>query len=529
VQVLRRVVVVVAIALSAAACSSSGDDTTTATTAGSPVDSDAGSSSPAPTTGPVTQAPPATGSTATGTHPAPPPFEPQPIEWTQFNDAVDVGTLDVPVDYNDPNGATFQLHLARYNALDEENKIGTLLVNPGGPGFGGSVLALRAAEIYDRTLRERFDIIGWDPRGTGESTPPIDCVDDYDQYFAGDDTPKNDAERTQIVDNDQSFAEGCETRSGDILQHVGTNDSARDMDVIRRAVGEDKISYFGFSYGSELGAVWATLFPDTVRAMVIDGAADPDADPVESNIEQLRGFEGALDTFLAQCSEDESCAFNNRGDAAGAFDALMTQLDATPIPSAPDRPPLNRAMATVAVVQAMYRESFWPALAQSLAAAQGGDGAGLLQFFDMYYQRSQDGTWGNELEAFRVIDCMDQPLRETVEEVDAETPAFHDAAPRLVPADSAGGYACGFLPPPTDPRVEVTADGAGPVVVIGTTGDPSTPFDSTRTMADKLQDGRLVAVTANQHTGYGANECVIDVVNKYLVDLEPPDDETTCA
>jgi len=471
----------------------------------------------------------ATGSTQPGvTSPAAPSFEPKPIEWTQFNDAVDVGTLEVPVDYNDPNGATFELHLARYNALDQDNKIGTLLVNPGGPGFGGSVLALQAAQIYDRTLRERFDIIGWDPRGTGASTPAIDCIDDYDKYFAGDDTPQNDAERAQIVDADKGFAEGCESRSGDILQHVGTNDSARDMDVIRRAVGEDKISYFGFSYGSELGATWATLFPDTVRAVVIDGAADPDADPVKSNIEQLKGFEGALDAFLAKCSDDESCAFNNRGDAAGAFDALMTQLDAKPIPSAPDRPSLNRAMATVAVVQAMYSESYWPALAQSLSAAQGGDGAGLLQLFDTYYRRSQDGTWGNQLEAFEVIDCMDQSQRETVAQVDAETPAFHAAAPRLVPADSAGGYMCGFLPPPTDPRVEVTAAGAGPVVVIGTTGDPSTPLDSTRTMADKLGDGRLVTVTANQHTGYGVNKCVIDVVNKYLVDLEPPDDGTTC-
>ncbi len=522
---------VIAVALSAAACSSKGDDAT-AVTAESPAGStEAGSPSSAPPGSALsTQAPLATGSTqAAGTRPETLPFEPQPIEWTQFNDAVDVGTLAVPIDYNDPNGATFQLHLARYNALDPENKVGTLLVNPGGPGFGGSVLALRAAEIYDRTLRERFDIVGWDPRGTGETTPAIDCVDDYDTYFAGDDTPQNDAERTQIVDTDKGFAEGCETRSGDIMQHVGTNDSARDMDVIRRAVGEDKISYFGFSYGSELGAAWATLFPDTVRAMVIDGAADPDADPVQSNLEQLRGFEGALDTFLAQCSDDEGCAFNNCGDAASAFDTLMAQLDTTPIPSAPERPPLNRNMATVAVVQAMYRESYWPALAQSLAAAQGGDGAGLLQFFDMYYQRSQDGTWGNELEAFRVIDCMDQPLRQTVAEVDAETPAFHDAAPRLVPADSAGGYVCGFLPPPENPKVDVSAAGAGPVVVIGTTGDPTTPFDSTRSLADQLEDGRLVSVTANQHTGYGVNQCVIDVVNKYLVDLEPPDDETNCS
>jgi pimeloyl-ACP methyl ester carboxylesterase len=301
------------------------------------------------------------------------------------------------------------------------------------------------------------------------------------------------------------------------------------MDTIRRAIGEEQISYFGFSYGSELGAAWATLFPDTVRAMVLDGAADPDADPVESNLEQLRGFAAALDTFLAQCSEDESCAFNNRGDAAGAFDTLMTQLDAAPIASAPDRPPVNRAMATVAVVQAMYRDSYWPALAESLAAAQQGNGAGLLQFYDMYYQRSQDGSWGNELEAFRVIDCMDQRERLTVEEIDSLTPAFHAAAPRLVPADSAGGYACSFLPVAAEPQVDVTAVGAGPVLVIGTTGDPSTPLDSTKLMADRLEDGRLVEVTANQHTGYGVNNCVIDVVNTYLIDLEPPEDGTTCS
>ena len=521
---------VVAVAFGASACSASGGDDVTATTSATLITDPTTNAPESPatdeSTAPARQTP---DSSQPGTLPAVPAFEPQSIEWTQFNDAVDVGTLAVPVDYNDPNGPTFDLHLARYNALDPDNKIGTLLVNPGGPGFGGSVLAMRAADVYDRALRDRFDIVGWDPRGTGQTTPVIDCVDDYDEYFAGDDTPADAAERQAIVDTDKRFAEGCEQRSGAILQHVGTNDSARDIDSIRQALGEDQISYFGFSYGSELGATWATLFPDTVRAMVIDGAADPDADPVQSNLQQLHGFEGALDTFLAQCSEDEGCAFNNRGDAATAFDTLMTQLDATPIPSAPDRPPLNRAMATVAVVQAMYRQSYWPALAESLSAAQKGDGAGLLQFFDMYYRRSQDGSWGNELEAFRVIDCMDQRQRQTVEEIDAETPEFHDAAPRLVPEGSTGGYTCGFLPAATQPRVDVTAAGAGPVVVIGTTGDPSTPLASSKLMADKLEDGRLVEVTANQHTGYGVNSCVIDVVNAYLIDLEPPDDGTACS
>lgn len=458
-----------------------------------------------------------------------PPFEPDPIEWEQFNEAVDVGTLEVPVDYADPDGPRFDLFLARYNALNQEEKIGTLLVNPGGPGYGGSDLALTAAARFDRPLRERFDIIGWDPRGTGESDPPIDCIDNYDEYFAGDAAPQTSESREAVLATAQRFGEQCQTNSGDILHFVGTNASARDMDVIRRALGEEQISYFGFSYGSELGAVWATLFPDTVRAMVLDGAADPDADPLESSLEQLRGFEASLTAFLADCSERESCAFHNRGDAEGAFDALMEQLDAAPIVGAPERPPVNRAMATVGVVMAMYTDALWPALAESLAAAQEGDGGGLLELYDTYYERRPDGTWGNELEAFRVISCVDRDDRRTVEEIDAQIEQMHEVAPRLVPAGAVGGYMCAFLPPSTDPRIEITGAGAGPVVVIGTTGDPSTPLESTRRMAETLEDGRLVVVEANQHTGYGVNRCIVELVNRYLIDLEAPDHDTPCA
>jgi hypothetical protein len=270
------------------------------------------------------------------------------------------------------------------------------------------------------------------------------------------------------------------------------------------------------------------MFPDTVRAMVIDGASDPDADPLESNLQQWTSFEAALSTFLAECSDTESCPFNNRGDAEGAFDALMAQLDTTPITGAPDRPPVNRTMATVGVLMAMYSDSLWPALAESLAAAQQGDGGGLLQLFDTYYERQPDGTWGNQLEAFRVISCIDRDDRRTVEEINAQMDQVREVAPRLMPAGAIGGYACAFLPASTDPRIDITGAGAGPVLVIGTTGDPSTPLESSRRMSDSIEDGRLVVVDANQHTGYNANRCVIDVVNQYLIDLEPPPDETTC-
>ncbi len=171
--------------------------------------------------------------------------------------------------------------------------------------------------------------------------------------------------------------------------------------------------------------------------------------------------------------------------------------------------------------------SFWPQLSDALVAAQQGDGAPLLELFDAYYQRKTDGTWGNELEAFQSIVCMDQVERPTVEESDAEAPLFNEAAPRIAP-DTTGDYFCTFYPESTDPRVEITGAGAGPILVIGTTGDPATPLESTRVMADTLEDGRLVVVTADQHTGYNVNECVDDIVHAYLIDLEVPDEESQC-
>ena len=456
-------------------------------------------------------------------------FEPAPIEWDDFNDAVDVATIEVPVDYQNPNGPRFELFVARYNALDQERKIGSLLVNPGGPGFGGTDLALFAAQIFDRSLLDRFDIIGWDPRGTGESDPPIDCIDDYDSYFTAiDSTPESTAERELLVEKAQQFARLCIANNLDIIRHVGTNNSARDIDVIRRALGEDQISYFGLSYGSELGATWVTLFPDTVRAAVFDGASDPEADSLDSSLQQMAGFEASLDTFLARCSDDDDCAFHNDGDAEGAFDVLLDGLDDDPITGDTGRPRVNRDVAITAVVQAMYSESYWPALQQSLAEAQLGDGAGLLELNDSYYQRSSDGSYGNELEAFQTITCADTVERLTVDETDDQAALFSEVAPHLSPEGSVGGYFCTFFPDSIDPRVTITGAGAGPIVVIGTTGDPATPFESTVRMSNILEDGRLVIVEADQHTGYGVNRCIVDVVNDYLIDLAPPADETEC-
>ena len=464
----------------------------------------------------------------TTTDPTAPEPEPVSIEWSELEEGIDEGVIEVPLDYSDPSAGTASLYLIRHRATAPDARIGSMLINPGGPGVPGSDYGYFAPQLFSEAIIERFDVIGWDPRGTGASAPAIDCVDDYDRYYGSIDiTPDDDAERQEIVDIAEEFQSGCVQRTGDAIQYFGTNNSARDIDAIRRALGEEQITYFGFSYGSELGAVWVTLFPDTVRAAVLDGAIDPTADMVEASLQQSKGFEQTLATFLARCSADSSCEFHNDGDAEGAFDALMLELDDDPIPTDPGRPPLNRQIALNGVAQAMYSDQFWPDLERALAEAQNGDGRGLLALHDSYFQRDADGTWPNMLEAFQTISCMDDPMRSTVEQEDAEAARFSEAAPRFAPGTT-GSYFCTFYPESSDPRIDITGAGAGPVVVIGVTGDSATPLEGTRRMAEVLEQGVLVVVDGDQHTGYGLNACTYEVVDRYVVDLEPPAAGTEC-
>ena len=453
------------------------------------------------------------------------------FEWLDFGNGgtVETGHLEVPINYDDPSQGTFDLYVARHLA-DPAKRIGSLLVNPGGPGFGGSDFAIYADQIFGQALLDHFDIIGWDPRGTGLTTPAIDCTDDYDHFYASLDlTPDNAAERQAIADTAKEFADDCATKNADIIDFVGTNNSARDMNSIREALGEATISYFGFSYGSELGATWATLFPETVRAAVLDGAADPTAGYIESGLQQSVGFENSLTTFLAKCSSDNSCEFHNDGNAEGAFDALMTALDNNPVPSESGRPDVNLQVAISGVFEAMYSDQLWPQLAIALADAQNGNGAGLLTLYDQYYARTGEGTYKNSLEAFQTIFCMDTTERLTVAEEDAAAPDFNAVAPRLSPGTT-GSYFCTFYPTTTDPRVDISGKGAGPILVMGTTGDAATPLAGTRVMADSLEDGRLVIVTGNQHTGYGVNACSSDIIEQYLIDpvKDAPTDGAEC-
>jgi pimeloyl-ACP methyl ester carboxylesterase len=452
------------------------------------------------------------------------------ITWAPCDDdsaSLDCASFKVPFDWENPGEKTFTLRLVRRPASERLQRIGSMLVNPGGPGFGGTYLAESAESFFSQELLNRFDVVAWDPRGTGDSTPTIDCVDDYDPYFAVDPSPENDTERQELIDASRLFAEACEEKSGAILAHVSTNSTARDMDAIRRALGEEKITYFGFSYGSELGATWATLFPATVRAAVLDGAADPDADSLQSGLNQAEGFEAQLTEFLDRCASRPTCVFHNSGKPAQAFDALMTKLDASPLVVSSSRAPVNQAVAFTAVAQAMYSSTLWDSLEEALADAQRGDGAGLLQLNDDYYQRLPDGTYGNELEAFNAISCVDSGDTGTVEDAESDVEKYKEIAPRMWPAFT-GGYGCVFWPAERDPRIDITGKGAGPIVVVGTTGDAATPLDSTRKMAQKLEDGRLVVVSANRHTGYGENACVVEAVDTYLITGDVTFSEKAC-
>ena len=448
--------------------------------------------------------------------------------WSEVAAGIDEGALEVPLDYDDPNGETITLYVVRHRAVAATRRIGSLLVNPGGPGYGGSSLAYGADGIYGQDLLDRFDIIGWDPRGTGLSQPAIDCVDDYDTYFGLDSSPDTPEERQALIDAGTEFGENCLRKNKEVLPFVSTENSARDMDSIRAALGEEEISYFGFSYGSELGTTWATLFPDTVRAAVVDGAVDPTVGYLEQNIQQAAGFEATFATFLAQCSATPSCTFYNGGDAEAAYDALAQEIDAQPITVDPDRTDVTQGVLTTAVSDAMYDQNYWPQLEQALADLQGGNGQGILDLYDDYYGYFGDG-WSDSLEAYFAIGCLDDPGSTGPDDLYSNEAEFAAAAPRLGRGWMAELTFCSVWPVPAATIVDITGRGAGPILVVGTTGDPATPLESTRNMAMALQDGHLVVVTADQHTGYGVNTCVNDAVDSYLIDPTTPlDDEIIC-
>lgn len=463
------------------------------------------------------------------------PFPVEPIVWgpcsKNTSSPIRCAKFNVPYDYAQPEIGSFTLNVKMRLADKQKTKVGALFVNRGGPGAESASMAPDAEFYFTQKLLDNFDIIAFDPRGTGASTPFVDCVDEIDPYFAGDITADTPEQRQKIIDDAQAFNDACEAKSGEILPYISTVASARDIDSMRRALGYDKVSYFGFSYGSELGATWAHLFPDTVRAAVFDGAADPNASYLQAGLDQAAGFERELNAFFADCASRKTCAAYNNGKPAALFDEMIKRVERDPLFVSDKRTLVTSTVAYTAVVDAMYSSALWPTLAEAIADATKkpvADGTGLLALYDDYYQRGSDGSYDNLLEAFVAITCIDDNGGEKVEDVEGEIPQFQAIAPRLGEF-FAVGYNCALWPVRSAPKVTMTNIGSSPIVVVGTTGDAATPLESSRKMAAALTDGRLIIATKDQHTGYGTSECVSDLVDAYLAELKIPDKETTCS
>ncbi|WP_205014153.1 alpha/beta hydrolase [Nocardioides albidus] len=458
-------------------------------------------------------------------------FYGQRITWTRC-DQNECGTLEVPVDYQNPGDGSIKLAVERTRATGD--RIGSLVVNPGGPGAPGTDTAKDADFYFAQELRAAYDIVGFDPRGTGDSAP-VDCLTDdaLDAYVAADPDPDTPEEVATAKDNSEQFWSGCQARSGAVGGHVSTVEAARDMDVLRAALGEDQLDYFGFSYGTRLGATYAELFPDKVGRLALDGAVDPSLSPREGALSQAKGFETALRSYLQNCVDEGSCFLGASVDAGlRTITDLLAAIDAKPLPTKdPEGRDLSVGLAFYGLILPLYSEENWPYLDDALKQAIDGDGSTLLFLADTYGSR-QNGTYtDNSLEAISVINCLDDPWSITPDQVPGQFPDFEKASPTFGDVFAWGLTACNGIPftSTDEPDLKIDGSGAAPIVVLGTTRDPATPYEEAVAMADQLESGVLISRDGDGHTAYNkGNACVDDAVHGYLLEGTVPQDGLTC-
>jgi pimeloyl-ACP methyl ester carboxylesterase len=438
--------------------------------------------------------------------------------------------LEVPLDYADPSSQTIAIALEMAPATG--NRIGSMVVNPGGPGAPGTSTAEDADFYFAPDLRARFDIVGFDPRGTGESSP-VDCFTDaeLDAYVAADPDPDNRNEVRDVVDNQEDFWSGCEEKSGALGSHVSTIEVARDMDVLRAVLGEDKLSYFGFSYGTRLGATYAELFPDNVGRFVLDGAVDPSLTTLEGSLSQAKGFETALRAYLENCVDGGGCFLGDSVDEGlRTISDLLADIDAEPLPTGDERD-LTVGNAFFGLVTPLYSEDNWTFLDQGLEEALDGNGDTLLLLSDFYGSREADDSYSdNSLEAISVINCLDDPWSISAAEVPDYFDEFQEASPTFGAVFAWSLVSCDGTPfQTTEPPIEIDGNGADPIVVIGTTRDPATPYQEAVAMAEQLESGVLLSRDGDGHTAYNrGNACINDAVHAYFIDGTVPPDGKEC-
>ncbi|MEI5585005.1 MULTISPECIES: alpha/beta hydrolase [unclassified Agromyces] len=460
------------------------------------------------------------------------PFYGQVLRWEQCGE-FECATAIAPLDWDAPAAGEIELALIRQPARGD--RIGSLLVNPGGPGVSGyDAVATALDTAVTDALQDRYDVIGFDPRGVGRSTA-VDCLSakELDQFLYA---PAHGVRGTTDWLTSQNelthrFGQACLRNTGDLLANVDTQSVARDLDMLRAALGEEQLAYLGYSYGAYLGTVYAGLFPAKVGRLVLDGPIDPSLDRAAITLAQATGFENALRTYLAACIPAATCPFE--GTADQALPVVREILDAVaknPIPSTDGRV-LGVDTLLLAIAAPLYREDTWPALDTVFTTVLAGQAEFALTVVDGYYGRTPEGEYsGNLPEAIRAVNCLDHAAQNNVEVMKEEARGLSAAAPHIGVYFSFGDVSCLSWPFRSElERVAIAAPGAAPILVLGTTGDPSTPHAWAVAVASQLESGVLVTRTGQGHTAFNKGDACVDAaVEQYLVDGVVPPADVTC-
>ncbi|MBK0418632.1 alpha/beta fold hydrolase [Leucobacter sp. CSA1] len=463
-------------------------------------------------------------------------FGGQQPEWQPCDDGKQCADVYAPVDWDDPAGERLTLRLVKQPASGG-SPLGTLFVNPGGPGASGAQYVADGVErAVSATVRERYDVVGWDPRGVGASSP-VSCLDaaGLDDYLFGDDEAEelergSDEWIEAAVAESAEFGEACAERTGELLAHVGTDSTVRDLDMLRAIVGDAKLNYLGFSYGTYIGARYADAFPERVGRLVLDGAMDPATSEFDVVREQTRGFETALRAYVADCLTREDCPLSGTVDEAMAqIGALLDGVDERPLRASDGRTLYTSTMLT-AIITPLYSQDSWTALDQLFASVEKGEADTAFWLADFYYGREDGRYTDNSTEAFIAINCADYPNDLEPELMRHQAAELERAAPTIGRFQGYGDVGCADWPvTAVSERGPVTGAGADPILVVGTTGDPATPYRWAESLAEQLESGVLVTYRGEGHTAYGENACVDETVDAYLVDGTVPAADPQCA
>jgi pimeloyl-ACP methyl ester carboxylesterase len=463
------------------------------------------------------------------TDPALAAFYDQQIQWQGCDHGFECARVRVPINYAAPTGASINLSVVRLRSKGG-SRLGSLLVNPGGPGASGIGYARVAESKISSTVRKHYDIVGFDPRGVGESAP-IRCLSDaeMDSFTAQDGSPDNSAEESRLVQLSKLLGNRCAAANGGLLAHVGTRDTARDLDVLRGVLGDRKLNFLGKSYGTYLGAIYAELFPERVGRLVLDGVVDPAADAAALARSQALGFERALASFVDDCLKRSNCPLSgDRASALAQVSRILDAADRTPLQASR---PVTQSLALLGMAYAMYDPSLWVLLRQAIAQALTGQGSVLLLMADFYLERSAKGHYtSNSDDAIYAVTCLDRPETPDLAALRTRARALSAVAPRFGAYVAWGFLPCAFWPtPPEGEAAPIRAPGAAPILVVGTTRDPATPYAFAKNLAAELDSGRLLTYDGDGHTAYEeGSDCIDRAVDAYLVEGKLPAEGTRC-